>query len=937
MKNNILSLLWILLSIPICIAQNNEQQNYFLKAQQFHYTNKDSAYYYYQKSIEKSRKNKDYTALLNTYIYLVNLSGNHYDLEVYSSTIKAFDSLVNDLKNSKQEVKNLKMYEKYLRIYQIDYLYGIKDYASAKEAINKLVNHLNAIPTQNKTKEDYSFQTSAYSYLAGIYKNTDKLNFAKSVHLKDIAFILKHKDNIIEWENAINNSKKLLAAIYAQQKEFKKSEELLDEAQLFYVKKITNPEFKNNLISLFHLKSKNAFLEKKYDKAIKILNQSKRFYYQNNPFAKEFIILKGDIYLAISKYDSAIYFYTKSLHKTIGYKINKKHQDIAEIYQKIAKVYHKESKYSLAKKYIQKALMQLDNNFNSINLDDNPSPETVTSHTILISILKEKQDILLDSFNQTNDLTDLTQAYKTSFVIIETLDLLKPEFADKMDRQFLIENTYPSIQKMIEISYILFNNSKDKTYLNNAFYFIEKSKSILLLEAQRNAEATKYGGIPNSVLEKEKQYRARISYFEEKIFKKNSNQNYMDTLSKIKNNYYDFISSLEKKYPKYYQLKYNQKVYSADEIQYKLPKNTTMISYLATVNSLYVVKINRHKKYFYKLNYTNTTRNLLTNLYTKSASLNIKDNTIFDISNKVYKQILAPVLKDENNQNLIILNDDLLNYIPLDGLVTNINDLRFVIQDFTVSYENSATLWRQHQKKEKKYKNSLLAFAPSFNKKYFNPLKYNVKEVNKIKNHFKSTIFINNKATLQNFNENYKKYNLIHLATHAIVNDSHPEYSFLTFSNSTKNNNLLYIKDLYNYHLKTDLVTLSACETGIGKLQKGEGMLSLSRAFNYAGATTLVTTLWKINDESTSNIITYFYKNLKSGYSKSESLRRAKLKYLKENNNDEILMHPYYWSGITISGNTNALTHPKYYYFWIIGLLILILFLFRKKLWYFFK
>ena len=114
-------------------------------------------------------------------------------------------------------------------------------------------------------------------------------------------------------------------------------------------------------------------------------------------------------------------------------------------------------------------------------------------------------------------------------------------------------------------------------------------------------------------------------------------------------------------------------------------------------------------------------------------------------------------------------------------------------------------------------------------------------------------------------------------------------------------------------------------------------MLSLSRAFNYAGATTLVTTLWKINDESTSNIITYFYKNLKSGYSKSESLRRAKLKYLKENNNDEILMHPYYWSGITISGNTNALTHPKYYYFWIIGLLILILFLFRKKLWYFFK
>ena len=128
------------------------------------------------------------------------------------------------------------------------------------------------------------------------------------------------------------------------------------------------------------------------------------------------------------------------------------------------------------------------------------------------------------------------------------------------------------------------------------------------------------------------------------------------------------------------------------------------------------------------------------------------------------------------------------------------------------------------------------------------------------------------------------------------------------------------------------MVTLSACQTGFGKLQKGEGMLSLARAFNYAGVPSIVTTLWKINDQSTSEIMKFFYKNLSDGLSKKEALRQAKLSYLNAND-DALLRHPYYWSGIVMTGNTMPLKTTNYV-FWAISILVgfLFIWLINKKL-----
>jgi CHAT domain-containing protein len=117
------------------------------------------------------------------------------------------------------------------------------------------------------------------------------------------------------------------------------------------------------------------------------------------------------------------------------------------------------------------------------------------------------------------------------------------------------------------------------------------------------------------------------------------------------------------------------------------------------------------------------------------------------------------------------------------------------------------------------------------------------------------------------------------------------------------------------------MTVLSACNTGTGRLQKGEGVMSLARAFLYAGCPAIVMTLWSVEDESSANLMIDFYKNLLSGYSKDEALRKAKIKHIRLA--DPLKAHPYYWLGYVSIGDQRALYHTKILYF--AGMIVILL------------
>jgi CHAT domain-containing protein len=205
------------------------------------------------------------------------------------------------------------------------------------------------------------------------------------------------------------------------------------------------------------------------------------------------------------------------------------------------------------------------------------------------------------------------------------------------------------------------------------------------------------------------------------------------------------------------------------------------------------------------------------------------------------------------------------------------------------------------------------------------PLAGTQKEVSRISRLVNTTVYTGLEATEENFRKDAEKYDILHLAMHAFINDSLPAFSSLAFaqtdSSDVLNNGLLNTSDIYNLKLQAALTVLSACNTGMGKLRKGEGIMSLARGFLYAGCPSIIMSLWEVEDNSGTEIISSFYKNLKRGKAKDEALRMAKLEYL-ENANSR-MAHPHYWLGFVSIGDESPIYKSYDFYFFIVLILAL--------------
>jgi CHAT domain-containing protein len=202
---------------------------------------------------------------------------------------------------------------------------------------------------------------------------------------------------------------------------------------------------------------------------------------------------------------------------------------------------------------------------------------------------------------------------------------------------------------------------------------------------------------------------------------------------------------------------------------------------------------------------------------------------------------------------------------------------------------------------------------------------------------FKGTSFLNEKSTEQIFKNSAKEHKIIHIGTHAESNNLSPELSRLVFAKSTDSTGLeddyLYTYEIYNINLASNLAILTACETGKPTYQAGEGMISLAHAFNYAGSESILTSLWKVDEQSSAEIIDLFYKNIKKGLTKDKALQQAKLDYLK--NAQGRTLSPQYWAGLVLIGDTTPIemNTSSNFIFWMLGatFIILMIAIARKK------
>jgi CHAT domain-containing protein len=460
---------------------------------------------------------------------------------------------------------------------------------------------------------------------------------------------------------------------------------------------------------------------------------------------------------------------------------------------------------------------------------------------------------------------------------------------------------------------------------SSAFNFIEMAKAKVLNDALFEKSNQKLNVKPEYI-KKEKKLQKKINKL--RINKETSGQKELTDLE-IELGF--LKKKMEDENPKYYKSKYEQEVIKAEQIQKKLMPNEAFLNYFRDNSTLYISVITTQNINLIRKdlpeNYETIINDFIKLLY-NNPGLGIYKRAQSLI---IYELLFEPVMPFLNKKNRITVVRDLeLNLIPFEVLESK--PTQFLLDKYTFSYDYSASISNTSKSKPKKYKiKNQLGIAPFADKisilkniyreKTLQPLPYSDDEISSIS----GTIFKNDAATKNRFLEDYRKHDILHFATHAQVDDSDPSKSFIAFYPDGQDYKL-FTEELYNLDLsKTQLVILSACEAGNGKLLAGEGLLSLSRGFSYAGCPAVITTLWKAHDESTAWISSRIHKYLDEGLEKAEAVRMAKIDFRKSNLGKSF-DHPYYWANFVLIGEGAPLQisfWSKYKWFLILGLMII--------------
>jgi CHAT domain-containing protein len=396
------------------------------------------------------------------------------------------------------------------------------------------------------------------------------------------------------------------------------------------------------------------------------------------------------------------------------------------------------------------------------------------------------------------------------------------------------------------------------------------------------------------------------------------------------------VARFEKDYPNYYQLKYQFRNITIAETQRMLGPGQTLLEYFTGDSTIYAFVIGKDScqmvaipRDFPLADWVKQFREGIIGAQKSGPAYERLTRQYATSAQQLYQKLMVPVAALLTEETIIIPDGELY-YLPFEALlsgaprdVANFKTFPFWVQEKAIGYAYSGTLL--HQMITKKHiqqpTGTLLAFAPFFfgntatepaqmaMRKGLRSLPHTGDEILRAQKQAggKSALFSGKTATVEQFKALAPAFSILHLATHGKANARTGEFSFLAFYSSPDSiaDSKLSVSDLYNMTINADLALLSACETSLGEMFEGEGVVNLARAFSFAGAKSVVTSLWSINDQSTPYLMDGFYSTLMLGKNKNIALSTAKRQYLKTHPGQQ--SHPFFWAGFVEVGDWNAL------------------------------
>ncbi|HOF19740.1 MAG TPA: CHAT domain-containing protein [Bacteroidales bacterium] len=618
-----------------------------------------------------------------------------------------------------------------------------------------------------------------------------------------------------------------------------------------------------------------------------------------------------------------------------------KHTLVALAYKNMGDHCFRQSAFRESLEYYQKSLIAVVKNFNDNDIYSNPSIDSVLFDVRLLDNLKSKSKSLEYLADEMDDnrlkLKTLRKSLETAELALELSNRLKNNHFSEESRLYISENEKATCLHAIHVAHILYSMTGEKAVLEKMYSVARNEKASILRNQIIENELFFLAGIPDSLRDKRNRLSEniaalhkmiadeslkmmpdskKISFWKDALF--DMNINYEKTISDINTSFPQFRNLLEKTGP-----------VTLSSVRHKLRSNETILDYILSEpddgkeRDLYIFIVTGKKLQFLKLKADSMFTEYARLLGNYSRSRTAADfGQLTGALNYMYNLLVAPAEKYFAGKKLIIIPDEEISWLPFDAFLPekpcpvrgHYDGLKYLINDYTVSYYFSASMIGERTRRGR-LSGKVFAFYPVYNESQAGDESYAglpdaATEIESLLKVFRGEKYLGSNAGITNFLKVINKPVIFHLAMHLTSDSLNSRYSFLLFDTSSDSvsDGKLYNYEISSLDMKSPMVVISSCNSGTGTLRQGEGLMSIARSFRLAGASSVVTTAWEINDETSARIISRFYYYLSRGKFKDEALRLSKLDYLREM--PPAFSGPYYWAAYEITGDNSPVVIP---------------------------
>lgn len=632
---------------------------------------------------------------------------------------------------------------------------------------------------------------------------------------------------------------------------------------------------------------------------------------QNQFDANDYQSLKTKSFIALqnNNFTEAKSYFEKA--KTVFFKSKKfSARDVAKLYVEEASIFRFTNAINSERKLLHQALKTL------LPLEKNaglPKKTSLYPENTFLTIFDALAEI------ETNAEKKIDY-YDLSFYVS---DLIKDNLVSQESLIIQQFEDRKRTERCLNIFWLNYQKTENNLWIDKAFLYAERSKNVILKE-QSNLKTLAELHPNNKDLQLQKQLISEQETLINQLIRlqiTGENPNEIENINSKLATITIELKNCNERIKKQFKTEIEKEL-SISDLYAKIKKDKAQLVYFFWGNqSVYQFLVSDNKMVWNQIKLEDKFAENLKNFihFFDEASL-INNNiqlftkTSFELFNALHFSNL------EKNKNTIIIPDGLLNFVAFDALVTqkttskNYTGIPFLVRQNKLAYQTNATFYIKNTPKEKQ--NTIVGFFPIFENTNAE-LVYS-KEEAKALIPFKATLFMNEKATKASFLKNSSQFSILHLSTHG-TSGSFSEPATLVFYDD-----LMLLNELYALQdCHPQLVVLSACETGIGKLQKGEGAMSIARAFQYAGAENILFSLWKINDYASAQLMTNFYEDYAKSNSFFEANYNSKIAYLENSDIANAKKSPYYWSAFVYYGAVDS-DENNYLYSVLFGLLAII-------------